>query len=642
MRALYGVLTVLLVAYIVSEVVRRDGQSWPAIDNWGVAGFEIVASLLCMARALPRVCVDVPAAGRARLLPVILGAGLLCWSLGDLAVAIAGGATPLGANVFYLAFYPISYVAVMMLMSRQIRRFTAETWLDGIIAGLGAAALCSAFLFHGVLRAAGGSSGVVATNLAYPIGDLLLLSIVIGGTAALPGRRRLPWLLLAVGFAVNTLGDTANLFASSLGATHFGSAANAVAWPTSILLVSLSVWVKSRPAVPLAQQSAPNFIAPGLAMVCSVAILFVGSISHLGLAALCLAAATLGVAGLRFGLSVTGLRELTADRHRQAVTDQLTTLGNRRALFELFAALAEERNDSSVERREFAVLFVDLNRFKEVNDSFGHSVGDELLRQLGERLSDTLRSCDLLARLGGDEFAVMLLNAGSDYGAMVARRISSSLEEPFQLGSVRARIGASIGIAACPGDAVEAEDLLRCADLAMYRAKVEGKPFAIYNREVDGAGGAVGMVEELRAAIEQHTVELHYQPQISMSTGEVMACEALVRWQHPEQGYLPPLAFLPLAEDAGLMDQLTDLVLDMALAQCARWRTAGREVTVGVNLSATNLLNPDLPSSVRAALERHQVPPTALVLEITETTAIGDFGLAKRAIESLRDIGTTV
>lgn len=640
LKGLYAVAAVLVLAYLVSELLRSNADSWPAVDNWGVAIFEIVLSAICVARGLVRR----HRSRTARAVPILLGSGLMAWSLGDLVLPIAGSsgnATPLLANVFYICFYPLTYIGVMLRLHLRARRITAETWLDGIIAGLGAAAVVSAFLFHTILRAAGGSADVVTTNLAFPIGDLLLLALVIGGSAVLPGRRRLTWMLLAVGLAVNSLGDTANLFASGLGASHTGSVVDAVAWPTSILLVSLSVWLTARGPSVIVTEPGPSFAFPVLACGTSMALLFVGSLQHIDPAALALALATLVAAGIRAGLSVRSLQRMTVDKHRQAVTDQLTTLSNRRALHELLDAFEQDAATTGVQR-QLACLFVDLNRFKEVNDSFGHSVGDELLRQLGERLKGILRDGDLLARLGGDEFVVALLDADGERGAIMAQRIGARLIEPFQLGAVRAQIGASIGIAVAPVDATDGADLLRCADLAMYRAKIAGQPFAIYSEELDGRGNRIGMVEDLRSAISKRALELYYQPQIDCSSGAIVAVEALLRWEHPRLGYVPPLEFLPLAEDAELMDPLTELVLDMALAQAARWHAEGAEISVSVNLSSTNLHNPRLPAVVRSALAKHGVAPGSLVLEVTETTAITDFDRSQQTIRLLRDIGLVV
>ena len=224
----------------------------------------------------------------------------------------------------------------------------------------------------------------------------------------------------------------------------------------------------------------------------------------------------------------------------------------------------------------------------------------------------------------------------------MAGRLTSRIEEPFALEAVRAQIGASIGIAVCPDDALDAADLVRCADLAMYRAKVEGKQFAIYQEDLDGAANRLQLVEELRVAIEERQLELHYQPQVDLSTGEVAAVEALVRWIHPRLGSIPPLEFIALAEDAGLMRGLTALVLDEAMFQCATWRSAGRDLTVSVNISASDLLNPDFPDLVARLLAGYGLGPQALVLEMTETTAIADFERSQQAIQKLHDLGLVV
>jgi diguanylate cyclase (GGDEF)-like protein len=636
--AIYAVLGVCLVGYVISVVIRRNPGSIPLLDNWGVAGFELVLSLLCLGRLL--------VGRRDRALTLVLGLGLLSWSIGDLTLAIesAGGATPPVpslADVFYLGFYPLTYAGVFLLARRQIRKFNATTWLDAAIAGLGAAAVCAEFSLRGLSLS--GSPLGVATSLAYPIGDLVLLALVVAGSTVLPGRRKTRWLLLAAGYGINAVGDTFNLFqASATGATHVGTVFNAIAWPTSILLVSLSVWLPAGRPDPVSRDRLPGLVVPGIATIGALIILGLSSFLPVDRTAFALAAGTLVIAAIRSGLSLVWLRDLTEERHGQAVTDQLTTLGNRRALFELLDGVLAEQELPHGGRRELAFLFIDLNRFKEVNDAFGHSVGDELLRQLGTRLKGILRSTDLLVRLGGDEFAACLSDANADYGATVARRIGARLEEPFLLGEVKARIGASIGIAVVPDDATNAHDLLRCADLAMYRAKVEGKCFAIYQEELDGHANRLGLVEDLRAAIDAQQLELHYQPQVDLASGDVVAVEALVRWRHPRLGYVPPLEFLPLAEDADLMDPLTVLVLDKALAQCAAWRAEGQPVTISINISTTNLLNPDFLKQVQKRLEHHRLAPSAVVLEITETTAMEQIDQCKRVIQELRDMGVGV
>jgi diguanylate cyclase len=630
---LYGVLALLAAGYVVLEIV---GVNWDWLNGWGIDAFEIVASGLCVLKAVTT--------RRGRAIPVLLGLGLFCWAAGDIVLTIQslGGATPPSpslADAFYLTFYPVTYAALMLLLRSQVKRFSLASWLDGAVAGFGAAALCAAFAFKAVVHHAGGNDAGVAVNLAYPVGDVLLLGLVVGGAAIVSGRRRLPWLLLAAGYALNTVGDIFNV----LNSTSFvGTLFNNIAWPLSILLVSIAVWIRTPAPRPTAAEEPPGFLLPALAAGAALAILFVGSLSHVGRVSLGLAAATLVVAGVRSALSLVGLRTLTDQRRRESVTDQLTGLGNRRALFELLDGFLAEQNEADAAPRSLAFMFVDLDRFKEVNDSFGHSTGDELLRQLGARLQGSLRESDLVVRLGGDEFALALIDGDADYASTVAGRLAARIEEPFMLDAVRAQIGASMGIAVYPDDAVDAADLVRCADLAMYRAKVDGKRFAIYQEDLDGAANRIALVEELRAAIEERQLELHYQPQVDLSSGEITAVEALVRWIHPRLGFIPPLEFIALAEDAGLMRGLTALVLDEALFQCASWRSAGKKLTVSVNISASDLLNPDFPDLVSRLLTGYGLGPEMLVLEMTETTAIADFERSQEAIQKLHDLGLIV
>ncbi len=629
----YAVLAVLVLGYIVVDSL---GVDWSWLDGWGVDAFEIVTAALCILKAA-----DLK---RGRAVPVLLGIGLLCWGAGDIAntIQFPGGATPVSPSVadgFYVIFYPVTYVALMLMLRANVRRLSLASWLDGAVAGFGAAAVCATFAFKDVLHHAGGSAAGVAVNLAYPVGDVLLLGLVVGGAAIVPGKRKVPWLLLAAGYALNTVGDIFNVLGST---AHVPTVFNDIAWPVAILLVSIAVWVRTPTSRPAITEEPPGFALPGLAAASALLILFVGSLHHVSGVSLGLAAATLLIAGVRSAFSLVGLRNLTQQRRRESITDQLTGLGNRRLLFELLDSIAADHADPDAEARNVAFMFVDLNRFKEVNDSFGHPTGDELLRQLGARFKDSLRSTDLVVRFGGDEFAVALMDADADYAATVAGRLAAELEQPFVLDAVRAQIGAAIGIAVLPGDATNSADLVRCADLAMYRAKVAGKRFAIYQEDLDGAANRVQLVEELRDAIEERRLSLHYQPQVDLSNGEIGSVEALVRWVHPRLGFVPPLEFIALAEDAGLMGALTSFVLDEALAQCAAWHASGKRLAVSVNISASDLLDPAFPGVVEQLLSEHGLTSDALVLEMTETTAIADFERSQLAIQKLHDLGLVV
>jgi diguanylate cyclase len=636
--ATYGLFGALLLGYLAAVMLRPNGTNWTWLDGWGVDGFELALSMLCIGRSLVK--------RPGRLVALTLGLGLLCWSAGDIALTVEslGGATPHTpslADVFYLAFYPITYVGVVLLMRREIQRISPPSWLDGGVAGLGAASLCAAFAFHSIVHTAGGSSLGVATNLAFPIGDVLLLSLVVAATTLLSGRGRAAWALIGCGIAINVVGDTFNVFSSSFGSTRTGNVFNELAWPAAILLISIAVWLRPRAPRGTIAEKTSGFLLPGIASMAAFAVLLFATLHPTGKVAIGLSAATLVLAGIRLAISARGLRALTEERHRQAVTDELTGLGNRRKLFHVFESFFDHHDPASESKQRLAFLFVDLDHFKEINDSFGHPAGDEVLRQLGPRLTSAVRNGDIVVRLGGDEFAVLLVDADVEEAKAVAERLAKTIEEPFSLDMVRARIGASIGISMFETDANDSAELLRCADVAMFRAKTGNTSFAFYDQSIDDHN-VLMMADELASAVEEKQFLLHYQPQLDLRTGEITAVEALLRWPNPRLGMIPPLKFLPVAEEAGLMPSLTALVLDGALAQCAAWRKDSHPVAISVNVSASNLLDPGFADMVARLLERHGVPPEALVLEITETCIISDYDRSRQVIEDLRDLGLVV
>jgi diguanylate cyclase (GGDEF)-like protein len=636
--ALYGLLALALLTYFAALVLRPEARESLLLNGWGSAAFEIVVSVLALVRGMT--------AKRNRAVPLLLGTAMLMWATGDVVLTLASRhgsepASPSTADLFYLLFFPLAYLALVRMVRRDALRLVPAHWLDGVIAGLGAAALCAAFAFHGIEKLAGGSAAAVATNLAYPLGDVLLLALVVGGTVLLSGRRSRAWYLIAAGCALNALGDTFNLFHGA-GAPTLGTIADAIAWPGSLFLMSLAVWFPDRRADPLAQPGTPGFVLPGAGAVGALCVLLFGSLSDTAASsvAVSLAVGTLLAVGVRLGMTLGSLRSLTEERHRQAVTDELTGLGNRRRLDQVltqyFAA------EMSASRGELAFLFVDLNHFKEINDSFGHASGDQLLRQIGPRIRACLRESDLLLRIGGDELAIILLDCSLADAVSVAERVSRAIRDPFVLETVTVRIGASVGIALADTHAEDPDSLMHCADQAMYRAKGSSEWYAVYDPAVDTQVDRLRLVDDLRVALRNGELELHYQPQIDLASRSVVAAEALLRWPHPRLGFVPPLQFLPLAEDAGLMRPLTTFVLGEALAQCADWRSKGHNLTMSINVSATNVLDVDFVRLVEEQLRQHHVPAEALSLEITETTLISDLDHCGRVIDQLRALGCTV
>jgi diguanylate cyclase len=637
LRALYTLFGLLLVGYLISLWARPGRHFVPWLDGWLVCGIELTASVMCLTRGFVE--------RRGRTAALVLGAALLSWSLGDVIITVQslGGATPPSpslADLFYLCFYPLAYIAVMLFVRSEVRGMTSANWLDGVIAGLGAAAVCAAFAFHSILQSSGRDVLGTVTNLAYPVGDVLLLGLVVGGFAVLSGRSKAPWALLAAGLFLNVLGDTSNLLQHSIGASRVGSTLNGIAWPTAIVVMSMAVWLRDQRANPLLPERPPGFVLPNLSAAAALVILFVASFHSVERVAIALATATLVVVGIRLALSVRLMQTLSEERRQQSVTDELTGLPNRRHLFQVLDDFFAHGEDAGEDHR-LSFLFVDLDHFKEINDSFGHPAGDELLRQLAARLSSSLRETDLIVRIGGDEFAVVLIGGDSRYAEEVAQRVTDCLSEPFLLEVVNTTIGASIGIAVAPTDARDAAGLMWCADVAMYRAKLSGMPFASYQQNLD-EWDQMRLLEELRVALDQGGLTLHYQPQLDLRSREVLAVEALLRWDHPRLGLLAPVKFLPLVEEAGLMDAVTRWVVRNATEQCARWRTEGRLMTVAVNVSPSNLIEPGFVDLVRGELERQGLQPDALVLEITETCVISDFERSRQVIQELRDMGLIV
>jgi diguanylate cyclase (GGDEF)-like protein len=327
---------------------------------------------------------------------------------------------------------------------------------------------------------------------------------------------------------------------------------------------------------------------------------------------------------------------LLARTRVEAHTDELTGLANRRGLYDAVdRALADDRR--------LALLLIDLDRFKEINDTLGHNIGDYLLQQVGERLRLALPEWALLARIGGDEFVALLDGADDESALGVARALRDAFDEPFPLDGLTIPVSSSIGIGLAPDHASTRAEMLRCADVAMYRAKSRGTTIESYVAERDAhSRDYLALVSELRRAVGSgDSLILHYQPKQSLRGREFVGVEALVRWQHPVLGLLPPSKFIDIAEREGMMRDLTIDVLDSALAQQRRWRETGHEIPVAVNLSAASLIDSRLPDDVQALLERHQTDPADLELEITEDTLMRDPNRALAVIARISEMGVS-
>jgi diguanylate cyclase (GGDEF)-like protein/PAS domain S-box-containing protein len=322
---------------------------------------------------------------------------------------------------------------------------------------------------------------------------------------------------------------------------------------------------------------------------------------------------------------------------RQAMYDSLTGLPNRYLFSDRLneALKAHRRSHAS-----FALLVLDIDHFKEVNDALGHHAGDEVLKELAARLVRTVRNTDSVARLGGDEFAILVPGATETSAEFVASRLANELEEPVAVEGLSLNVDVSVGSVMFPRDGESADKLLRRADVAMYAAKGSGRGFARYDAGSDqNHPEALLLLGELRGAVDRGEFVLHYQPQLVLSTGKVESMEALIRWQHPTRGLLSPDQFIPLVQETSLIKPLTLFVIEEALKQCKRLSDSGYRVRVGVNLAMRNLIDQRLPDEIAALLDRYALPPESLELEITESSVMKEPRRSELVLSRLAAIG---
>jgi diguanylate cyclase (GGDEF)-like protein len=630
--AKYLLLTGVLVFAASTFLVPLHSSAKPILDGWLYDSLTVVGAVVIAGRAW---CV-----ATERLAWALLAIGIAANAVGDVVYSLFvgnNGPFPSVAEPFYLAFYPCAYVALILLVRARATRMAAGVAIDGIACALAMAAVAATIAFGPILAATGGSVAAVAVGLAYPLADLLLLALAVAMLVILGWRSERRVIFLAAAFAVFAAADTVYLYQVAKGTYVQGRFIDAF-WPVGTLLTAYASWMRTRRLADRRLDGIRALVAPFGCTAAAVAMLVTGTQIKIPTLAVALAAATLLTVTARLAMTFRDVITL-AETRTQALTDELTGLANRRALIAALGAHAKRIDPDS--ESSLALMLIDLDRFKEINDSLGHDVGDELLRQLARRLENYIRPGDLLSRLGGDEFAILLAPERDQTAAeRVASRIAAALDEPFALDDMTLHVRGSIGIALYPHHCADPMQLLQRADVAMTIAKRSRSRVALYQIGEDPhSKERVQLLEALRAGLARGELVCHYQPKITVSTGTTDGVEALVRWQHPERGLLAPDAFLPLAEQAGLMRPLTMAVLHIALRDASRWRRAGHDVTVAVNLSVTNLLDAELASDVAALLYEHQLPSSALILEITETVLMTDSSRAKAVVEALHALG---
>jgi diguanylate cyclase (GGDEF)-like protein len=333
-----------------------------------------------------------------------------------------------------------------------------------------------------------------------------------------------------------------------------------------------------------------------------------------------------------------GGREAIAKEH-QALHDALTGLPNRLLFRERIETALHGRREAA-----HAVMLIDLDHFKEINDTLGHHAGDVLLQEVASRLSTELDGAGTVARLGGDEFGVLVPSLGRPGDAtVIAQRLLGHLRQPFTIEGLTLEVDASIGIACYPAHGEDVEQLNQRADIAMYAAKEGGRGYVMFEPQLDRySPRRLALAGALRQAIVDGEIVLYFQPKAELGTGRIIGVEALARWQHPELGLIGPTEFVPIAEQTGLIGPLTSHVLDEALRQVSEWRDEGLELSVAVNLSARSFLDAQLAAEIPLLLERRGVEARLLELEITESMLMIDPGRAKATLDRLSAIGLSL
>lgn len=611
---------VLLASYLISLALVSQGILDLHVATALCLITEGTAVLLCWTAARD--------AGFRRLEVTLAASAVTLYASGDtiysyLTIGESALVTASVADVGYLLFSALVIGALGVVIHRQLRGRLWPVLLDSLVGTLAAASVISIILTPVLSAAALGPMTLEsAIAIAYPLLDIAIIALIAGILASQGLDLGPRWPILLVGLALFTAFDVR--YVLDPGTYLVGSLYDA-GWTAGV--VAVAVWVDgiARPLSSRNRSNAgiPALAAPIVSTVAALGVLVLASQTPVPMLAVVLAGLTLAAAAIPLSFRHRLQRTL-------ARTDELTGLANRRALY-------ADVPDRLQPGQHSALLLLDLDRFKDVNDGLGHDVGDGLLQRVGERLTQEIRATDLISRIGGDEFAIFLADVSEDAAVETAARVYTALEEPFTIGGVMVQTSASVGVALYPGHGTDLDSLLRSADVAMYRAKADHSGHHLYQLDYnDHREIRFRTVQELRTAIAERQFVMHYQPKICPRGPEIADVESLVRWNHPTRGLLYPDAFLQLAEEAGLMPQLTEVIMDQVLDQAVRWQSEGLDLTIAVNVSAS-CLRQDLPHQVTQMLSVRNLPPSVILMEITEEILMQE---GPRTVGVLRELRT--
>ncbi|GER22936.1 hypothetical protein NCCP1664_14320 [Zafaria cholistanensis] len=572
---------------------------------------------------------------------VFFAAALSCQAVGytwDVLHMTAGKDAPRYsiAEGAYIAFYVLMLAALSVVIRTRLRGLAKIILLDSLVGALGAAAALLAVLGPKLVSVLQGPPSLgAAIDAAYPLMDLMLVAVVVGIAASGRSTSR-GWWLVGLGLLAYAGGDVAYLLLE-MNAVDFLDTTLVAPWALGNAMVGAWTLLQAHSAGPdvRVRISKSGQAVPALATSAGLGVLVLASQRPLMLPAVVLASLTLALAVVPL---VFRQRLELSRANSQARTDDLTGIPNRRALY---AAVPQQLTASG--NQPSAVLLLDLDKFKEINDGLGHQAGDDLLRQVAARLSTQLGAGTLLARMGGDEFVMYAGSCGPREAQDMAVKIRTALAEPYSLGGITVHVNASIGIACHPEHGRDLDVLLRKADVALYSAKSTRSGHALYVE--DPANAALQpfcSLQTLNDALSNDQLVLHFQPKVEPETGRVRGVEALVRWEHPALGLLQPDAFLKYFQEAGLMPALTNVVLIKALDQAAVWASGPQHLSVAVNVPASSAMDARLPDQVAAMTRARGLSPSMLVLEITEDVLVADRSRACTTLSALREMGVRV
>ena len=629
---------VVLLANLIGLVFHGDGYnpvvdgSLPIFSDW--AAVILVWLAVQRSRSCPRHV-------------LLAAAAVTALTVSDTAYRVFPGDTGTGfspslADAGYLLFYAFLMAALATLVRQSLHGQAWPVLLTSTVGALGATSVLAVLLGPALESAlAAPFSMPILLSIAFPILDLLLVA-ALAGIAATPVRvLGRSGMLLVVGLILFATADVVYAQQVQVRSVAMGTALNG-AWAIGFALIVLWVLVAARgreqpnrTAVATladgAAYTASAVAAPLVATAAGLAVLLLASQVHVSILAVVLAGTTLALAAIPLAFRQRMLHSLSR-------TDALTGLPNRHALATDVASRLR-----AADARPSALLVLDLDRFKEVNDSLGHEAGDRLIGRISARLTGALRAGDLLARLGGDEFAVHLHHADDKRATAMARRLRAVTARPIVIDGLSLEVGLSIGIALSPEHGSDLSGLLRKAEMAMYSAKTSRVGQRIYSAGDDSNDEArLRTLHELRIALAENQLVLHYQPKVDLPRDSVPGVEALVRWNHPTRGLLFPNEFLEVAEHGGLMRTLTRVVLELALDQAVLWQDQGRVLTVAVNLSSRSLLDYQLVNVVTRMLADRELPGSALMLEVTEEFLLVDRDRARNVLLRLRAAGVLI